>query len=383
MRTTIGFRSVAFLACLGLWGCGAEPGGSLDSTDTSTSELTVLPTVNPRWKVLVLVPQGIDFTYVDSNGRQRHVVSQVQSAELSRVQAAAQKFFNQDVPILTSGNHQPTVTVRSVAKLTSLSQDGDGWTAGPDDTRANLDPSFDSVITVWDSSVTDQNSGEQLNLAYSGGLTWFMGLSQTYTSLPLDNVSSTNQNLFKHEWGHAVLFYHEAAGIAPNPAVDNHINDTTTRYVNCLNGGSYILMDEDSVPVRNSIYNNEVGFTHDYMSGRTATPDQPRRCLGITPAAWLSGGPVTRPNPTGGLTTAVTFSTEWTTGYCADLVVTNTSSKPIDWGVRIPVSGTIYNLWNGVYSQSGNQLSVAGTSWNRTLAPGQSTMSVGFCANRS
>jgi hypothetical protein len=56
------------------------------------------------------------------------------------------------------------------------------------------------------------------------------------------------------------------------------------------------MEDENEMfPIPNSIYNNESGFTHDYYSGTTATPDQPTRCLGITAAAWASGGPVSGP----------------------------------------------------------------------------------------
>jgi hypothetical protein len=123
-----------------------------------------------------------------------------------------------------------------------------------------------------------------------------MGTGQTYDAIYADFVQSNQRNVFKHEWGHSILFYYDAAGTAPKPAVDNHINNTTNQYVNCQTGLPYILVDEtDDNPIPNSIYNNLSGFTHDYYSGETATADLPYRCLGITPAAWASGGPVTRP----------------------------------------------------------------------------------------
>ena len=112
----------------------------------------------------------------------------------------------------------------------------------------------------------------------------------------VDFVHYTDRNVFKHEWGHSILFYYDAAGTAPQPPVDNHINDTTNQYVNCMTGQPYILQDEtDTNPIPNSIYNNESSFTHDYYSGKTATANQATRCLGITPSAWASGGPVSRP----------------------------------------------------------------------------------------
>lgn len=41
--------------------------------------------------------------------------------------------------------------------------------------------------------------------------------------------------------------------------------------------------------------NNESGFTHEYYSGQTAAWSEPSRCLGITPEAWATGGPVSKP----------------------------------------------------------------------------------------
>jgi hypothetical protein len=100
------------------------------------------------------------------------------------------------------------------------------------------------------------------------------------------------RNTLKHEWGHSILFYYEAAGTAPMPSVDNHRPDA---FVHCRTGEPYVLVDEtQDEPVRNSIYNNRSGFTHDYYSGTTALASDVDSCLGITRAAWASGGPVTK-----------------------------------------------------------------------------------------
>jgi cellulase/cellobiase CelA1 len=364
-------------------GCGVEPSTPSGEIETTTTALTTLPLVNPRWNVLVLVYQQTDFTYTDANGRSRHVVANMSQDEAMRAYTAARKFFETDVPYLTTGNMQPDVTFRYPSKLASLSPFGGAFWPSYDDVAAEHDPHYDSIVVVWDASGTDQATGETVYLTNYGGLTPPMGTGQTYATIPIDSVSLDNRNVFKHEWGHSILFYQDAAGIAPKPAADNHINDTTTRYVNCLNQQPYILTDEsDSNLIPRSIYNDHVGFTHDYYSGRTATADQPGRCLGITPQAWLAGGPVTKPSAAGGLTAAITITSEWTTGYCADVVVTNTSAQSVDWALRIPVSGQVSTLWNATYQQTDNHLDLAGQDWNRKLAPGQSTQSVGFCANR-
>jgi poly(hydroxyalkanoate) depolymerase family esterase len=83
-----------------------------------------------------------------------------------------------------------------------------------------------------------------------------------------------------------------------------------------------------------------------------------------------------------GGTPSVAITNDWGAGYCATLTVTNTTASAITWLVTITVQGTINNLWNGVFTQSGSSATIAGVSWNGVLQPGQSTSSVGFCVQR-
>jgi cellulase/cellobiase CelA1 len=384
MRTVNRVRGTLLSLVCAAAGCGVEPSAPSGPIERTTSSLTTQPLANPRWNVLVLVYLKTDFTYSDANGVSRHVVATMTHDEVKRVEPAARLFFGSDVSYLTNGNMQADVTVRYPSTLASLSTIGEEFWPSYDDTAAEHDPRYDSIVVVWDATGTDQKTGEAVSLTKDyGGVAAPMGTRQTYATIPTDNISVENRNVFKHEWGHSILFYHDAAGIAPTPPADNHINATDKQYVNCLNQQPYILVDETpSNPIPRSIYNNYVGFTHDYYSGQTATADQPRRCLGITPQAWLAGGPVTKPNPNGGLTAAITITSEWTTGYCGEIVVSNTSAQPLDWAVRVTVSGQVYTLWNANYQQTDNQLELAGQDWNRSLAPGQRTQSIGFCANR-
>lgn len=82
-------------------------------------------------------------------------------------------------------------------------------------------------------------------------------------------------------------------------------------------------------------------------------------------------------------TTRLRITTDWGTGYCADVLATNNTSQPLDWRVTFPIpGGTISNFWNAIWSQSGSQVTAEGLAWNNILQPGQTTQSVGFCANR-
>ncbi|NJO09533.1 MAG: hypothetical protein HC873_07585 [Leptolyngbyaceae cyanobacterium SL_1_1] len=247
----------------------------------------------PTWEVLVLIYQTTDFSYTDSEGLERHAVANLTPDEVFTIATTAKLFFDHDVPLLTSGMQKPKLTIRYPDHpLTELDAFFCGYWPDMANTAADRDPNFDSVIVVWDDSGTDLYSGMPTDLMVQcGAVTQPNGTGRTYTTIAVDSTRS-RRNSFKHEWGHAILFYFEATGTAPQPAVNNHINDTDTRYVNCLTGASYILQDEtEEQPIPNSIYNNESGFTHDYYSGLAATPDQPNRCLGISSATWRSPPP--------------------------------------------------------------------------------------------
>jgi len=86
--------------------------------------------------------------------------------------------------------------------------------------------------------------------------------------------------------------------------------------------------------------------------------------------------------PTSGeMDVSVTTTDDWGTGYCATAQVSNGTSQTVDWLVAVEVEGQVTDLWSGQYVQNSNGVEVSGASWNRTLAPGQST-SFGFCADR-
>gem|GEM_PF-1465228 len=86
----------------------------------------------------------------------------------------------------------------------------------------------------------------------------------------------------------------------------------------------------------------------------------------------------------------VVITNDWGFGYCANLVVTNTSdAATYDWSVVVDPNGTnIYTAWNldlidlfgfTAFEPPGNPPQ---NSWIRAIQPGASTQSLGFCAQR-
>ena len=303
-----GLRSTAPLMADSLPRVQIRVTGRLRVTHTATCLLALglllhTPTAaaaNPSWRILALVYQTTDFSYRDAQGVDRRVVGGLSAQDLARADAILRHFVEVDVPRLSSGNQFPSLTVRIRPVLGRLTQVGQrSWYPAPTDLGTDRDPTFDTIIIIWQTIGIDQLSGRRAELSPEfGGLAYYVPRQQTFVSASVfgANLFGFGRNLLKHEWGHNILMHYAWTGAAPKPAVDNHIDNTNNRYVNCVTGASYTLVDEtDAAPIPNSIYNNDFGFTHDYYSGTTATADNPQRCLGITAAAWATGGPVSKP----------------------------------------------------------------------------------------
>jgi hypothetical protein len=95
-----------------------------------------------------------------------------------------------------------------------------------------------------------------------------------------------------------------------------------------------------------------------------------------------SAPPSTQPPsspPAGGKSCSAAYSlvSSWQGGFQAQVVVTNnggsaTSGWKLNW--TYPGDQKINNLWNGSYTQSGEQISVTNAAYNGTIAVGQTTM---------
>src|SRR3954451_12019695 len=59
--------------------------------------------INPRWKILVLIYENVEVQYTDSSGVFHDITTQMTPAEIQIASQAATRFYENDVPQLTSG----------------------------------------------------------------------------------------------------------------------------------------------------------------------------------------------------------------------------------------------------------------------------------------
>lgn len=179
--------------------------------------------------------------------------------------------------------------------------------------------------------------------------------------------------------------HHRAAHDSPQhsidiPALNRH------ELTGALVGGPASANDFDYADDRRDYVRNEVAT--DYNAGYTAALAAIVALAGddyVPPtAAPATPSPTRTPTIGGGsgITTRLTLQSDWGTGYCADVAVTNGGSQPADWQVAVAVDGSVTQTWNAtVVASPPGQLIAGGVAWNDVLAPGAST-AFGFCAAR-
>jgi endoglucanase len=142
-----------------------------------------------------------------------------------------------------------------------------------------------------------------------------------------------------------------------------------------LNGeDSYALLDNnyDATPV-SSAKQNLLATIQFPLSGGPSSPPP-------------SSPPPTSPPPSPvSCKAAYSLTNTWPNGFQAQLVITNTGSSAISpWRVTFTFGGDqkINNLWNGSYTQSGEQVTITNASYNASIAP-SSSVTIGFTGTYS
>jgi hypothetical protein len=100
-----------------------------------------------------------------------------------------------------------------------------------------------------------------------------------------------------------------------------------------------------------------------------------------SPSPSTSPSPSPSPSPsTGGACEVSYVPDDWTGGFTANITITNTGSSTINgWTLAFTFPGNeqITDAWNGVESQSGENVTITNESYNETISPGGNT-TLGF-----
>ncbi|HEY8942783.1 MAG TPA: trypsin-like serine protease, partial [Polyangiaceae bacterium] len=79
----------------------------------------------------------------------------------------------------------------------------------------------------------------------------------------------------------------------------------------------------------------------------------------------------------------ITYPSNWGTGYCANIAVTNRQERNLRWTVEYDVhESAVYTQWGAVFSNTGSAYTAQGEPWNQWLGPLQ-TANFAFCANKT
>ena len=83
--------------------------------------------------------------------------------------------------------------------------------------------------------------------------------------------------------------------------------------------------------------------------------------------------PPTTVPASGGATLSMAITSDWVTGYNADITITNPGPTTwTSWSATFASPLTVSSIWNGIYQSTGSGHQVSNESWNGTVAPGAS-----------
>ncbi|MDO3387625.1 cellulose binding domain-containing protein [Gilvimarinus sp. SDUM040013] len=175
-------------------------------------------------------------------------------------------------------------------------------------------------------------------------------------------TADENGNIFLAGWNGAISKFDPEGNLVASVSTTAAFSDIDIRGDNILVTSYY---EEEAL-----LYTTELEYVSTFSAGGRYT---------FAAFSYLEPE-VEKPEPE--VTAELAITSDWNAGYCANVILTNTTDEPQVWDVALEVEGSINNLWNGNWSQSGSTLSVSGLSWNDVLQPDQINTSVGFCASR-
>jgi hypothetical protein len=130
---------------------------------------------------------------------------------------------------------------------------------------------------------------------------------------------------------------------------------------------------------RGSVYAREIELHQD-----TVFIQVPFEHPWISEEVALESPPEDPPVPPTFLTGTIAVTSDWGTGYCAVLNVSNTGSTPSSWVAQLSTTGSLVNnVWNATTTTMSDVLTLTPYEWNGMIPAGTTNSSVGFCATRT
>ena len=109
---------------------------------------------------------------------------------------------------------------------------------------------------------------------------------------------------------------------------------------------------------------------------------EPSVAPSVAPSTEPSVAPSKAPAGDSGISYKYSITSDWGSGFQAELVVTNNSTNTYNgWTLTCDYNSTITSLWGAeLVSQTGTKVTIKNPSWDAALAPGQS-ITINFVAN--
>ncbi|BCL80127.1 Glyco_hydro_1 and CBM_2 domain-containing protein [Ktedonobacteria bacterium brp13] len=240
------------------------------------------------------------------------------------------------------------------------------------------------------------------NVLMAGGLAYSNDLSQWLQNEPNDPLHSLAASFHLYNFNACSSASCWSSTIAPVaakvPVVTGEMgeNDCSSGFINTAmswldqNGVGYLGWGWDTYDCSSypSLISNYNGTPTAFGAGLKAHLIALAGGSNPTPTPTQPGPTPTPPNPTptstqpasGGVHVGYQVSNQWQGGFSANVSIKNNGSSTINsWNLQFTFPGDqkITQLWNGNYTQSGEQVSITNMSYNGTIAPGQ-TVTFGF-----
>lgn len=185
---------------------------------------------------------------------------------------------------------------------------------------------------------------------------------------------------------------------APAPSAPTALTATATSSsqinlswaASSTSGVSYTLLSGTSAGTEATVVASGVTGTSFTASGLTASTAYYFMVKAVSGAASSTASneasATTQAAAPGGCHVTYVNQNDWNAGFTGNLSITNNGSTAwSNWTVTWTYGGNqqIYTSWNGNYTQSGQQVSIANAAWNGSVAAGGTVSGIGWNANYS